>query len=98
MQEIMIAIVAGILLGWFNVFGYKVKLTLSRLSTACLFLMLFCLGAKIGCDSQLLSQIKVLGWQSLVLGGMTIIGSMLALYPVTVYFARRTTKGGDEAK
>ena len=93
MQEIMIAIVAGILLGWFNVFGYKVKLTLSRLSTACLFLMLLCLGAKIGCDSQLLSQIKVLGWQSLVLGGMTIIGSMLALY-----FARRTTKGGDEAK
>lgn len=90
MQEIMIAIVAGILLGWFDVFGYKVKLTLSRLSTACLFLMLICLGAKIGCDADLLVQIEVLGWQSLVLGGMTIIGSMLALYPVTVFFRSRT--------
>lgn len=90
MQEIMIAIVAGILLGWFDVFGYKVKLTLSRLSTACLFLMLICLGAKIGCDADLLAQIEVLGWQSLVLGGMTIIGSMLALYPVTVFFHSRT--------
>lgn len=90
MQEIMIAIVAGILLGWFDVFGYKVKLTLSRLSTACLFLMLICLGAKIGCDADLLAQIEVLGWQSLVLGGMTIIGSMLTLYPVTVFFRSRT--------
>ena len=90
MQEIMIAIVAGILLGWFDVFGYKVKLTLSRLSTACPFLMLICLGAKIGCDADLLAQIEVLGWQSLVLGGMTIIGSMLALYPVTVFFRSRT--------
>lgn len=90
MQEIMIAIVAGILLGWFDVFGYKVKLTLSRLSTACLFLMLICLGAKIGCDADLLAHIEVLGWQSLVLGGMTIIGSMLALYPVTVFFRSRT--------
>lgn len=90
MQEIMIAIVAGILLGWFDVFGYKVKLTLSRLSTACLFLMLICLGAKIGCDVDLLAQIEVLGWQSLVLGGMTIIGSMLALYLVTVFFRSRT--------
>lgn len=90
MQEIMIAIVAGILLGWFDVFGYKVKLTLSRLSTACLFLMLICLGAKIGCDDELLAQIEVLGRQSLVLGGMTIIGSMLALYPVTVFFRSKT--------
>lgn len=90
MQEIMIAIVAGILLGWFDVFGYKVKLTFSRLSTACLFLMLICLGAKIGCDADLLAQIEVLGWQSLVLGGMTIVGSMLALYPVTVFFRSRT--------
>lgn len=90
MQEIMIAIVAGILLGWFDVFCYKVKLTLSRLSTACLFLMLICLGAKIGCDADLLAQIEVLGWQSLVLGGMTISGSMLALYPVTVFFRSRT--------
>lgn len=93
MQEIMIAIVAGILLGWFDVFGYKVKLTLSRLSTACLFLMLVCLGAKIGCDADLLAQIEVLGWQSLLLGGMTIIGSLLALYPVTVIFRSRAESG-----
>lgn len=98
MQEIMIAIVAGILLGWFNVFGYRVKLTLSRLSTACLFLMLICLGAKIGCDDGLLAQIEVLGWQSLVLGGMTIIGSMLALYPVTVFFGRRGSESGERSE
>ncbi len=97
MQEIMIAIVAGILLGWFNVFGYKIKLTLSKLSTACLFLMLICLGAKIGCDDRLLAQIEILGWQSLVLGGMTIIGSMLALYPVTVFFHSRE-EGGEAHK
>lgn len=96
MQEIIIAIVIGIFLGWFNLLSYKVKLWLSRISTACLFIMLICLGAKIGCDSNLLSQIKLLGIQSVILGSCTIIGSLLALYPLAVMFRKRNA-GEDES-
>ena len=54
MQEIMLAIVLGIAVGLANLLSYKIKFYLSKLSTLCLCTMLFCLGAKIGCDDALL--------------------------------------------
>lgn len=89
MQDIIISIVIGIFLGWFNLLRYRTKLWLNRISTGCLFLMLICLGAKIGCDRNLLQQIEILGIQSFILGTFTIVGSLIALYPAAVVFARK---------
>ena len=61
MTIIICAITAGILLGWLDVFNYKTKLWLNRVSTVCLFIILLCLGAKIGCDKEMLAKIPVLG-------------------------------------
>lgn len=80
MEIIILAIVVGIALGWLDAFSYRVRLWLNRLSTVCLFVMLLCLGAKIGCDAGLLGQIERLGRQSLILGGSAILGSLLMLY------------------
>lgn len=87
MEEIIICIVAGILLGWFDILSYKVRMWLNRISLACLFLMLICLGAKIGCDGNLLAQIETLGKQSLILGGSTILGTMVMFYIIIKLFA-----------
>lgn len=92
MQEIIIAIVIGIFLGWFNLLNYKTKLYMNRISTVCLFIMLICLGAKIGCDKNLLAQIEILGMQSLILGSFTIIGSLLALYPVARLYQKKFSR------
>ena len=59
MQEIMIAIVLGIAVGCSDLLNYNVKKWLSRFSTVSLFIMLLCLGAKIGCDAELLSLIHI---------------------------------------
>lgn len=56
MQEIMIAIVLGIAVGCSDLLNYNVKKWLSRFSTVSLFIMLLCLGAKIGCDAELLGN------------------------------------------
>lgn len=96
MQEVIIAIVIGIFLGWFNVLSYKTKSYMNKMSTVCLFIMLICLGAKIGCDRDLLRQIEVLGVQSLILGTFTIIGSLLALYPVALLYKQRNFSREDE--
>lgn len=93
MEEIIICIVVGILLGWFDVLSYRVKLWLNRISLGCLFLMLICLGAKIGCDSSLLAQIETLGKQSLILGGSTILGTVLMFYIIIKIFARNFEAG-----
>ena len=61
MQEIMIAIVLGIAVGCSDLLDYNVKKWLSRLSTVSLFIMLLCLGAKIGCYAELLGKLAQLG-------------------------------------
>ena len=80
MTIIICAITAGILLGWLDVFNYKTKLWLNRVSTVCLFIILLCLGAKIGCDKAMLDKIPVLGQQAFILGSSAIVGSMLLFY------------------
>ena len=95
MEEIIFCIVVGILLGWFDVLNYKIKLWLNRLSLACLYLMLICLGAKIGCDSNLLAQIETLGKQAFILGGCTILGTMLMFYLIIKLLARNFDQEGE---
>ena len=80
MTIIICAITAGILLGWLDVFNYRTKLWLNRVSTVCLFIILLCLGAKIGCDKEMLDKIPVLGQQAFILGSSAIVGSMLLFY------------------
>ena len=95
MEEIIFCIVVGILLGWFDVLNFKIKLWLNRLSLACLYLMLICLGAKIGCDSNLLAQIETLGKQAFILGGCTILGTMLMFYLIIKLLARNFDEEGE---
>ena len=80
MTIIICAITAGILLGWLDAFKYKTKLWLNRISTLCLFIILLCLGAKIGCDKEMLAKIPVLGKQAFILGSSAILGSMMMFY------------------
>ena len=95
MEEIIFCIVVGILLGWFDVLSFKIKLWLNRLSLACLYLMLVCLGAKIGCDSNLLAQIETLGKQAFILGGCTILGTMVMFYLIIKFLARNFDEEGE---
>jgi len=82
MTIIICAITAGILLGWLDVFNYRTKLWLNRISTVCLFIILLCLGAKIGCDREMLDKIPVLGKQAFLLCSSAILGSMLMFYMI----------------
>lgn len=80
MTIIILAITAGIALGLLNAFNYKTKLWLNRFSTVCLFIILLCLGAKIGCDREMLSKVPVLGQQAFILGSSAILGTMVMFY------------------
>ena len=75
MRDILIAIVLGMILGWLDVFAYRARQWFSRISTGCLLLMLACLGAKIGCDRELLHNLALMGGQSLVLALAVMGGS-----------------------
>ena len=87
MESIFISIAAGILVGWLDIFNYKTKKYLNHLSTAALLVMLWCLGAKIGCDEELLHNLDLLGFRAVIMAGGIIAGSLALLWIVTRLFA-----------
>ena len=87
MESIFISIAAGILVGWLDIFNYKTKKYLNHLSTAALLVMLWCLGAKIGCDEELLHNLDLLGFRAVIMAGGIIAGSLSLLWIVTRLFA-----------
>lgn len=88
MQEIMLAIALGIAVGLANLLSYKIKFYLSKLSTLCLCIMLFCLGAKIGCDGALLAKLDTLGVQAGAIAFGAVAGSIICLGAVIKFLAR----------
>lgn len=88
MRDILIAIVLGMVLGWLDVFAYRARQCFRRISTGCLLLMLVCLGAKIGCDRELLYNLALMGGQSLVLALAVMGGSALMVHLLGKLFSR----------
>lgn len=98
MQEIMLAIVLGIAVGLANLLSYKIKFYLSKLSTLCLCTMLFCLGAKIGCDDALLAKLGTLGVQAGAIAFGAVCGSILFYLPLlNCWRARQTQRRASNA-
>ena len=98
MESIFISITAGILFGWLDVFNYSKKKYLNRLSTLALLIMLWCLGAKIGCDDELLRNLGLLGFRAVIMAFGIIAGSLLLLWLVTRFFADDIRKEEQEGK
>ena len=98
MESIFISIAAGILFGWLDVFNYNKKKFLNRLSTVALLIMLWCLGAKIGCDEELLRNLGLLGYRAVIMAFGIIIGSLSLLWLVTRLFAHDIGQEEQEGK
>ena len=97
MQEIMLAIVLGIAVGLANLLSYKIKFYLSKLSTLCLCTMLFCLGAKIGCDDALLAKLGTLGVQAVRVVPSIPNTSFFYLPPLKCWRARQIQRRASNA-
>ncbi|MCD2434397.1 lysine exporter LysO family protein [Acidaminococcus sp. NSJ-142] len=98
MTVILLCMALGIAAGLVNLFSYKIKLGLSRISQAALCTMIFCLAAKIGSNPQLLVQLRTLGIQSLAICLGSMLGSFLLLLIVERIFAREIHTLFQEAK
>lgn len=86
MTELIICIAVGIAIGWSDKLNMKTRNVLDKISLVSLFLMLWCLGAKIGCDRELLAKLDVIGLKSLELTFFVIAGSVLGVWMVLKIF------------
>ena len=87
MTAIIVAIILGIIVGCLDIIKLKGKIILDKVSKVCLFIMIFCLAAKVGCDKELVASLERLGTQSLALTVGVIGGSFLVVW-ITSYFFR----------
>lgn len=100
MVLIFAAIAGGLVVGWLDLLNYKQRHYLSYVATAALFVMLACLGAKIGCNEEMLHNFSKLGYLSVVLTAGVILGSLCCLWLLVRVFPREeelpAENGGSE--
>jgi hypothetical protein len=80
MTLIIVSLVIGIAIGFFSILPTKGLQQLDRITTVALFLMLLALGAKIGSNREILTNLGVLGGQAFVIAMFCIAGSIGALW------------------
>lgn len=86
MTEIFIAIAIGIAVGCADILSYKAKEIANKISKAALFIMLWCLAAKVGCDPEVLADLGRLGFQSVLMSVTVMAGSFVLVWLVGRYF------------
>ncbi len=80
MWMVIVALLAGFLMGHFNVLSEKIRGYVSNVITFCLIMLLLLIGAKIGLDREMIHHLSTLGIQSFLLAFSTIVFSLISLY------------------
>jgi uncharacterized membrane protein len=79
-----VTLVLGILLGAFVSLSLTARKWFSRVSNTCLFIMIFCLAAKIGCQEEVIAQLPVLGLRSVAICLGAMAGSFIFMKVLVV--------------
>lgn len=96
MWMIIIPLLAGCVLSY-KWPSFASRLPVAAITNISLILLLMVMGARIGADPEVVSQIASLGIQAFVLAWATVIGSTLVLYLLQFGLARElAVKGADE--
>ncbi len=88
---IIIPLVAGYLLAWFKP-GAVSRLPLDGMTIFSLSLLLLAMGARIGNDSEIVSQLFQIGVLGLVFALAAVVGSILPIILLQLWFRRRVPR------
>ncbi|MGI6129861.1 MAG: LysO family transporter [bacterium] len=80
MLEIRLALGAGVVAGYFNLFKSAGRFIAGPVSTAGVLLLLFFMGVKIGADSEIMRNLGIMGLEALAYAVAAIAGSLLMVW------------------
>lgn len=92
MDLIVIALVAGVIIGASGFIPAAALKHVDKLTTITLFIMLAALGAQIGSNNELLGNLAALGWRALVIALLSVAGSVTVLWLAVRYFKLATVE------
>lgn len=96
MAPILIALALGVLAGHLNLLPSSHKY-IGKFTTLCLIIMLMAMGAQLGANDRLLSDITRLGGQALVLASGSIIGSVILVRIAENHISKQLRHSREEA-
>ncbi|GAB6137109.1 LysO family transporter [Halanaerobaculum tunisiense] len=79
MEVIILALGAGLLIGYFELLPQAVLKLTDQLVLGGLFLLLFTMGLQIGADQQIVTNLNHLGLQAFILASGAVVGSILVI-------------------
>jgi uncharacterized membrane protein YbjE (DUF340 family) len=80
MQLILFSLLLGLLVGFSSLTPRWVHRSSRRLTSAGLVVLLFCMGASLGGNPQIIAQVRWIGWSALCHATLSITGSVLAAW------------------
>ena len=86
MGKIFLALGLGFWIGYKELLGEKGIRRNSRMQTVFLLLLIFCMGASIGRNREVLRSLPVLGGKALLFTLFSVVGSILAAYVLSSLF------------
>lgn len=89
MLIIVLAFAAGVALGAARLIPSRVLPWVDRWTTASILILLVAMGAKIGSDREILSNLGLLGGQAAILAAAAIAGSVALVWPLDRAARRR---------
>lgn len=92
MGKIFFVLGLGFLIGYNGILKERGIRWNSRLQTVFLFLLIFCMGVSIGRNAEILRSLPLLGGKALLFALLSILGSILAVYGVSVLFLQKEGK------
>lgn len=93
MAYILLSLIGGVAVGYFISPGEKGTRTVQRLTMAGLFILLAAMGAQLGSNDKVLTNLDRIGLQAFVLAFLSVAGSVAAVYAVF-----RWLEGGKNSK
>lgn len=97
MVQVILALGIGVLAGYFNLFKSAGRYIADSVSTAGVLVLLFFMGAKIGADKEIMSNLGLVGLEALVYAAATILGSLLMVWiGQRIFFAKKTGQEGEK--
>lgn len=92
MWTIIVSLIIGVIIGIIGIIPKKFMKYNSRFQQAGVILLLFSMGAKIGSDKKLLSNLKVMGLKSITFAVLTCLFSIIITYFITTMFIKEEAK------
>jgi len=90
MWFLILSLAFGFLLGWRDILPSRFDEEGSRVTSASLVILLFLMGATIGSNREIISQLALLGWNAFCISALSVLGSIASTW---AFFRRRSPEG-----